>query len=545
MKRGSKIFEESLVKHDIDYFFGIPGGDVMEVIEDLEDVEFVSTRHEECAGFMAAGYGLAKQRPGVTFVRGGPGAANLVISVANAFQCHHPLVAITGQMPLSYFGKPYPQFLDHPRIFETITKKSVRITDGNQIQPYFDDAFTLAASSPPGPVHIDFPMDLQRKEIENVHPSEEKQKDETENADTSELVKLLNKSEFPVLICAWEAKLQGCSQEISQLSERLQMPVLCTRNAMGILHPDDLLFGGIVAKVWKTTLTSPHANWVLEQSDLVIVVGANDFELAPRFPLPSRDVFFISTHPLKIKSQYDSSYEIVSSNLRLTLQKIIKSIPSRQQTEKHAKFVELKKNWSKTLNRLRIQNIGLDLIETVNDVLDRNSVVSLDVGIHAFLAVRHLKIKSSKPGAWLFPGGFYPMGFSFPAAVGAKFADKNNEKTVISLTGDGAFSMVMCDLETLVRYELPMTTIVFNDSAYGLIKFQQLEYDKKIRAVNLTRTDYAKIAEGFGADGIKVDPTDVGSFKAALKEAISSQRPTVIDVDVNTIKVFEDLLEKS
>ena len=543
MKRGSKIFEESLVRHDIDHVFGIPGGDVMEVIEDLRDVEFVSTRHEECAGFMAAGYGLAKQRPGVAFVRGGPGAANLVISVANAFQCYHPLVAITGQMPLSYFGKPYPQFLDHPRIFETITKKSVRITDGNQIQPYLENAFSLAASSPPGPVHIDFPMDLQKKEIDVVHLTEEKQKDET--VDISELVKLLNKSDFPVLICAWEALLQGCSQEISQLSERLQMPVLCTRNAMGILHPDDPLFGGIVAKIWKSTLTSPPANWVLEQSDLVIMVGANDFELAPRFPLPSREVVFISTHPLEIKSQYDSSYEIVSSNLRLTLQKIIKSISSKQQAEKIAKFVELKNNWSKTLNRLRIQNIGLDLIETVNDVLDRNSVVSLDVGIHAFLAVRHLRIRSSQPGSWLFPGGFYPMGFSFPAAIGAKFADKNNEKTVISLTGDGAFSMVMCDLETLVRYELPMTTIVFNDSAYGLIKFQQLEYDKKIRAVELRKTDYAKIAEGFGADGIKVDPTDVGSFKTALNEAISSQRPTVIDVDVNTIKVFEDLLEKS
>jgi len=368
-------------------------------------------------------------------------------------------------------------------------------------------------------------MDLQKKEIDVVHPTEEKQKDETEIVDISELVKLLTKSEFPVLIAAWEALFQGCSQEISQLSERLQMPVLCTRNAMGILHPDDLLFGGIVSKVWKTTLTSPPANWVLEQSDLVIVVGANDFELAPRFPLPSEEVFFISTHPLEIKSQYDSSHEIVSSNLRLTLQKIIKSISSRQQTEKHAKFVELKNNWSKTLNRLRIQNIGLDLIETINDVLDRNSFVSLDVGIHAFLAVRHLKIK--KPRAFLFPGGFYPMGFSFPAAVGVKFADMNNEKTVISLTGDGAFSMVMCDLETLVRYELPMTTIVFNDSSYGLIKFQQLEYDKKIRAVELRKTDYAKIAEGFGADGIKVDPTDVGSFKTALNEAISSQRPTV------------------
>ncbi|MHA2328020.1 MAG: thiamine pyrophosphate-binding protein, partial [Candidatus Hodarchaeales archaeon] len=452
-----------------------------------------------------------------------------------------------------YFGKPFPQFLDHPEIFKTITKRSSRITDATQIQPYLDDAFSLAAASPPGPVHLDFPMDLQKKEIEIVHStedkqreeSEEKQKDETETVDTSELVKLLNKSEFPVLICAWEALLQGCSQEISQLSERLQMPVLCTRNAMGILHPDDLLFGGIVSKVWKTTLTSPPANWVLEQSDLVIVVGANDFELAPRFPLPSEDVFFISTHPLQIKSQYDSSYEIVSSNLRLTLQKIIKSISSRQQTEKHTKFVELKNNWSKTLNRLRIQNIGLDLIETINDVLDRNSFVSLDVGIHAFLAVRHLRVRSAQPGAWMFPGGFYPMGFSFPAAIGAKFADKNNEKTVISLTGDGAFSMVMCDLETLVRYELPMTTIVFNDSSYGLIKFQQLEHDKKIRAVELRKTDYAKIAEGFGADGIKVDPTDVGSFKSALNEAISSQRPTVIDVDINIIEVFEDLLEKS
>lgn len=545
MKRGSKIFEESVAKHGIEHIFGIPGGDVMEVIDDLEDIEFVSTRHEECAGFMAAGYGLAKQRPGVAFVRGGPGAANLVISVANAFQCYHPLVAITGQIPLSFFGKPFPQFLDHLRIFETITKKSVRITEGNQIQPYLENAFTLAASSPPGPVHLDFPMDLQKKEIDVVHPIEEKQKDETEIVDTSELVKLLNKSEFPVLIAAWEALFQSCSQEISQLSEMLQMPVLCTRNALGILHPNDLLFGGIVAKIWKTTLTSPPVNWVLEQSDLVIMVGANDFELGPRFPLPSGEVFFISTHPLKIKTQYDSSHEIVCSNLRLTLQKIIKSISSRQQTEKHAKFVEFKNNWSKTLNRLRIQNIGLDLIETINDVLDRNSVVSLDVGLHAFLACRHLKIKSSKPGAWLFPGGFYPMGFSFPAAIGAKFADKNNEKTVISLTGDGAFSMVMCDLETLVRYELPMTTIVFNDSSYGLIKFQQLEYDKKVRAVELRKTDYTKIAQGFGAEGIKVDPTDVGSFKSSLNEAISSQRPTVIDVDINTIEVFEDLLDKS
>jgi acetolactate synthase-1/2/3 large subunit len=547
MKRGSKIFEESLVKHDIDHIFGIPGGDVMEVIEDLSDVEYVSTRHEECAGFMAAGYGLAKQRPGVAFVRGGPGAANLVISVANAFQCYHPLVAITGQIPLSFFGKPFPQFLDHPKIFETITKKSVRITDGNQIQPYLEDAFTLAASSPPGPVHLDFPMNLQREEFDIVQPSEEKQKDETDIVDISDLLRLINKSEFPVLIAGWEALFQGCSQEISQLSKFLQIPVFCTRNASGILHPDDLLFGGIVAKIWKTTLTPPAVSWVLEQqSDLVIVVGANDFELAPRFPLPSGEVFFISTHPLQIKTQYDSSYEIVCSNLRLTLQKIIKSISSpRQQTENHRKFMELKKNWNMTLNHLRTQNLGLDLIETINEILDRDTVVSLDVGIHAFLACRHLKIKSSMPGAWMFPGGFYPMGFSFPAAVGAKFADKANEKTVISLTGDGAFSMVMCDLETLVRYELPMTTIVFNDSSFGLIKFQQLEYDKKVRAVNLTKTDYAKIAQGFGADSITVDPNDVGSFKSALNEAISSQHPTVIDVDINIIEVFEDLLEKS
>lgn len=545
MKRGSKIFEESLVKHDIDHIFGIPGGDVMEIIDDLDDVEFVSTRHEECAGFMAAGYGLAKQRPGVAFVRGGPGAANLVISVANAFQCYHPFVAITGQIPMSYFGKPFPQFLDHPQIFKTITKKSVRITDGNQIQPYLDDAFTLAASSPPGPVHLDFPMDLQKKEIETIHPIEEKRKDEPEIVDISELLGLINKSEFPVLIAGWEALFQGCSQEISKLSELLQMPVFCTRNASGILHPDDLRFGGIVAKIWKTTLTPPAVSWVLEQSDLVLMIGSNDFELGPRFHLPSGEVFFISTHPLKIKTHYDSFYEIICSNIRLTLQRIIKSISSRQKTEKHSKFVELKNNWNKTLNHLRTQNIGLDLIETINEVLDRDSVVSLDVGIHAFLACRHLKIKSSKPGAWLFPGGFYPMGFSFPAAVGVKFADKANEKTVFSLTGDGAFSMVMCDLETLVRYELPMITVVFNDSAYGLIKFQQLEYNKKVRAVNLTKTDYAKIAEGFGADGIKVDSTDVGSFKTALNEAISSQRPTVIDVEINIIEVFEDLLEKS
>jgi len=546
MKRGSKIFEESLVKHDIDHIFGIPGGDVMEVIDDLEDVEFVSTRHEECAGFMAAGYGLAKHRPGVAFVRGGPGAANLVISVANAFQCYHPLVAITGQIPMSYFGKPFPQFLDHPEIFKTFTKKSVRITSVNQIQPYIDDAFTLAASSPPGPVHLDFPMDLQKEEIAIDYSTEEKQNDGTEIVDISELLSLINKSEFPVLIAGWEALFQGCSQEIAQLSELLQMPVFCTRNASGILHPDDLLFGGIVAKIWKTTLTPPAVSWVLEQqSDLVIVVGANDFELAPRFPLPSGEVFFVSTHPLEIKTQYDSSYEIVCNNLRSALQRIIKSMSSRQQTEKHNKYVELRNNWNKTLVHLRKQNIGLDLIETINEVLDSDSVVAVDVGIHAFLANRHLKIKSSKPGAWLFPGGFYPMGFSFPAAIGAKFADKNNEKTVFSLTGDGAFSMVMCDLETLVRYELPMITVVFNDSSYGLIKFQQLEYDKKIRAVNLTKTDYAKIAEGFGAEGIKVDPTDVGSFKTALNEAISSQRPTVIDVDINIIEVFEDLLEKS
>ena len=546
MKRGSKIFEESLVRHNIDHIFGIPGGDVMEVIDDLEDVEFVSTRHEECAGFMAAGYGLAKHRPGVAFVRGGPGAANLVISVANAFQCYHPMVAITGQIPMSYFGKPFPQFLDHPEIFRTFTKRSVRITSATQIQPYLDDAFTLAASCPPGPVHLDFPVDLQKKEIEIVHSTEEKQNDGTEIVDISELLSLINKSEFPVLIAGWEALFQGCSQEIAQLSELLQMPVFCTRNASGILHPDDLLFGGIVAKVWKTTLTSPAVSWVLEQSDLVLMIGCNDFELGPRFPLPSGEVFFISTHPLRIKTQYDSSYEIVCSNLRLTLQKIIKTISSpRQKTEKHRKFIELRNNWNKTLNHLRTQNIGLDLIETINEVLDSDSVVSVDVGIHAFLANRHLKIISSKPGAWLFPGGFYPMGFSFPAAIGAKFADKANEKTVFSLTGDGAFSMVMCDLETLVRYELPMITIVFNDSSYGLIKFQQLEYDKKIRAVNLTKTDYAKIAEGFGAEGIKVDPTDVGSFKTALNEAISSQRPTVIDVDINIIEVFEDLLEKS
>ncbi len=543
-KRGADIIVDVLVEEKVDTIFGLPGGAIMEVYDALFNAPFrnILTRHELAACHMADGYARATGKVGVVMATSGPGATNLVTGLATAYMDSVPLVAITGQVPTHYIGTDAFQEADVTGITRPVTKHNFLVTDIKDLALILREAFYIARTGRPGPVLVDIPKDITQqvydykmptlKDVEDALPGY-KPHYEGNIAQIKKAAKLIRQAKRPVLYVGGGAVASEAQEELVKLAEMAKIPVTTTLMGKGAFpeeHPLALHMLGMHGTY--------YANMAVYNSDLLIAVGARfDDRVTGKIDefAPEAKIIHIDIDPASISKTITVDVPIVG-DVKKVLQKLIKELE-----KKPIEWEDAREAWLKLIEKWKIEHpLTYDrkskiikpefVIEEIYKVTKGDAIITAGVGQHQMWAAMYYKYKF--PRQFINSGGLGTMGFGFPAAVGAKIAKPDKE--VIAIEGDGSFLMNIQDIATAVQYRVPVKVAILNNEFLGMVRqWQEFFYDSRYSSVCLsTQPDFVKLAESFGAVGLRATKPD--EVRKVLKEAMSiNDRPVIMDFAVD------------
>ena len=520
---------DCLVAEGVEYVFGIPGEENLEVIEALASspIRFITTRHEQGAAFMADVYGRLTGKAGVCLATLGPGATNLITGVADANSDGAPLVAITGQVSSERMHITGHQYLDLAKLFEPITKRTMRPDSITEIVRL---AFKYAErEGEKGATHIDLPVDVARMEVpEGMDPMLPRHsRPEYADLETiAQAAKLLARAKCPVMLVGADASRPGVniSGEITELAHSAHIPVINTMMAKGIIRSDDPYAMGTVGIPQKD-----YQDILLAQADLLLCVGYDIVELAPSRLDPGLDktIIHVSTTAAHVNRSYPPAIEVVG-DMAETLRHLAQLTARIQEPE--AAFAlrdEMLREyavWEKDdAYPMKPQRILSD----IRKCMGAGDILLSDVGAHKMWIARHYLC--DEPNTCLVSNGFASMGIALPGALAAKLLRPDNR--VLVVTGDGGFMMNCQELETAQREHLPFVTLIFNDSAYGLIQWKQNDRFGHANLTAFTNPDFVQLAESMGCKGYRVRHAD--ELCEILDDAFRQDVPAVIDCPVD------------
>lgn len=529
-----KLLEEEGVKS----LFGYPGGSVIPLYDALYDskkIKNVLTAHEQGAIHAADGYARATGKTGVCIATSGPGATNIVTGIATAYLDSVPLVAITGQVQVKYLGRDSFQEIDIVGVTIPITKYNAIVRKPEELLPTLRRAFKIAKEGRPGPVLIDVPGSIQTSEITWTEPEKESVDNNYEaeckkkNAQEKELLTaasvVLANAERPVLLVGGGAILGDAKEEIREFAEITGIPVIHTLMGHGV-------FPGSNSQCLGMTGMHGHiaANRAIASADVMIVAGSRLSERVTgdrdRY-VGKKTIIQIDIDPSELDKNVVSSLPLVGC-LKETLAKLNKKV-SKLSIKPWWDTIRAWENTEveplKTNNKLTAPW----LLEELNQIYKgENPYYITDVGQNQMWTAQHLKI--DEPRHFITSGGCGTMGFGFPGALGAKkgLMDEGINNPVVSISGDGGFKMTGMELYTAVRENLPLVSIVINNSCLGMVRqWQEVFYEARYSATLLTEFDFIGFAKSCGADGVKVKTQK--EFKEALNKAKKLNKPFLIE----------------
>ena len=528
--KGADIFVKTLEDNGVKYIFGVPGDIELSLFESLSysDIDFFTVRHEQTGAFMADVYGRLTGKPGVCFSTLGPGAANLVTGVANAYLDRSPMIAISGQLKVDEFHKNAHQYLDLEKIFKPITKQSTVIYSAKQIPPILNKSFEIAKTERPGPIHITLPINILDEDIPNSNYESYNQQNnlaqtQTYEYDIDSVCEAIKKSAFPIIIAGNAVIRQEASEELINFIDKFQILAFSTFQGKGAIPANHRLYLGVISRHLKSVQKT------FESADLILNIGYDYVEgIKPDIWETGikKRVISIDTISNTVDRFYRPDIEIVS-NLKQYLREFYKNCNCPP------KSYNINKNELKsTIEVPRDADSCFPLkphkvIAEIRNVLDVHDVIVSDVGRHKQFV--GLLFKAYHPKTVLFSNGLSSMGFGLPAAIAAKLV--NPDGKVVAVCGDGGFMMNVQDLETAVRYKLPITIVIINDSAYGMVKYAQLNKFGKTYGADFGNPDFKKLAESFGAKGFDVKSTS--DLRSTLEEAVYSGKVSVVNVPID------------
>lgn len=545
---GAKIIVETLKRLGIDTIFGLPGGVVLLIYDELMKdgkIRHILVRHEQGATHMAEGYARASGKPGVVLVTSGPGATNTITGIADAYMDSVPLFVMTGQVPTYFMGNDAFQETDSVGITRPITKYNVVVTKPEMLSYEIIKAYQICQMGRPGPVVVDLPKDVTTAETEFIFPERinipEKFKKEGNEKQIKVAVETLLKSEKPVIYGGGGIITSGAHEELEELVDILGIPVTLTLMGLGGFDGTRPEFLGMLGMHGTYT-----ANMAINNSDLVFAIGARFDDRVTgniEYFAPLAKIIHIDIDPASISKNIDIDVPIVgdAKNVLKKMLQIIKSEVPKSEIKKFRERIEpwweKIREWQQKfpLTYKKSQNIikPQELIETTYELTKNESVIiTTDVGQHQMWAAQYYKIK--EPRTWITSGGLGTMGFGFPAAIGAKIAKPS--KLVICFAGDGSFQMNMQELATAVEEKVGVRVIIFNNGEHGMVtQWQRKFYGRRYAASRFkVQPDYKKLAESFGAIGYKIEhPSEL---KEKLTKAIFEEPediPVIIDVKVD------------
>jgi acetolactate synthase-1/2/3 large subunit len=525
--KASDLIVQCLENEQVRYVFGLPGEEILDILDSFLDsrITFIPTRHEQGAAFMADAYGRLTGRPGVCLSTLGPGATNLATGIADANLDRAPLVAITGQAGRDRIHKESHQRVDIVEHFRPLTKWNTRVETAAVIPEVIRKAFKLAESEKPGACHVEVPEDVAREAIDGTPLSTERARRPSPDRQALETAaRLIEAASFP-LIFAGNGVIRGrASGELRAFARSHGIPVAHTFMAKGSMPYDDdlcLLSVGLQAR--------DYISCGFDKADLIIAVGYDPVEYAPKFWNPDRkkSIVHIDFTPAEVDSFYQPAVEVVA-DVREAIELLGGLVkgqkdPTPYHTLRRFILAELAEGADDDTFPLKPQRILKDLRARMG----REDILISDVGTHKLWIAR--TFPAYEPNTVLISNGYAAMGFALPAAIAAKLV--HPERKVVAVSGEGGFLMNCQELETARRLGLAIVNVIFRDGGYNLIQWKQQTHLGREAGVKFGNPDFVALAAAFGAKGYRVD--SARALGPILAEALAHPGPSIVDVPVD------------
>ena len=511
-----------LESEGVRYIFGLPGEENIDLLEAAisSRIEFVLTRDERGASFMANVWGRLSGSPGVCCSTLGPGATNMTTGIADAYLDFAPVVALTAQKATKDLHKESHQYINTVSMFRPITKWNTRIEVPDRIPEIVRKAFKISSMEKPGPVHIEFPENIASLPLDGEPLKYSAFSYSAPPAKAIErAISAIKKSRQP-LILAGNGVIRGkATAQLSQFSKKLRIPVTTTFMGMGAVPADNELF------ISTTGLqTRDYISCGFDRADLVITVGYDPVEFNPEYWSDDKQCIHINFTAAEVDKNY-RAIEVVG-DIRDTLSILTHSLSVEKDP---SYFVKLRGHSEKMLHCAQkgFPLKPLRVIKEMRKALGRDDILISDVGAHKIWIARFYP--AFKGNTVVISNGLASMGFGLPAAISTKLLFP--ERKVLAAVGDGGFMMSVAELETAVRIGTPFVCLIFNDGGLGLIEWKQLLKYEKSFFVKFNNPDFVRLAESFGAKGYRVSAED--ELAPILKDAFSQKVPAIIDCPVD------------
>ena len=528
---GSQIITQFLKDEGVEVIFGYPGGAVLHIYDELykqQDVQHILVRHEQGAGHMADGYARATGKPGVCLVTSGPGATNVVTSIATAYMDSIPLVVLTGQVPTGVIGMDAFQEVDCVGITRPCVKHNFLVKHVADLALTLKKAFYVATTGRPGPVVVDIPKDVTSPDVKVTYKYPREVSMRSYNpiykghaGQIKKALDLILSAKKPMIYAGGGVILDDASDQLTRFAQTLGYPITNTLMGLGAYPAPDPLFVGMLGMHGTY-----EANMAMHDCDVLIGIGVRFDDRVvgdPKKFCPDAKIVHIDVDPASIAKTVKVDVPIVGS-VRQVLQTMnaaldesnehpdSESLNDWWQQIKAWQSVEcLKYEWSDTLIKPQY------VLEKLYELTGGDAFVTSDVGQHQMWAAQFYPFR--KPRRWINSGGLGTMGFGLPAAMGVQYAYP--DETVACVTGEGSIVMCIQELSTAKQYGLPIKVINLNNRYLGMVRqWQEFMYDNRYSHSYMDAIpDFVKLAESFGHVGIFIDkPTDV---EGALREALA------------------------
>jgi acetolactate synthase-1/2/3 large subunit len=524
--KAAQLFVKCLENEGVEYIFGIPGEENIDVMDALLDspITFVTTHHEQGAAFMADVYGRLTGRAGVCMSTLGPGATNLITGVADANMDRAPIVAIAGQGATSRLHKESHQILDLVSMFQPITKYATQILEPGIVPEIVRKAFKVAQTEKPGATFIDFPENVAEMATDKMPITVQRAyTSEAPGHKVEEAARLITAANAPIILAGNGVIRQGAAESLVKFAEVLRIPVANTFMAKGVMpFTNELSLGTIGMK-------ARDLPWfAFEKADVILCVGYDMVEYHPDMwnPDGEKTIIHIDALPAEVDERY-----IVAVGVLGDITTSLRSIALHAKPQTSSPFKAVRK--AIAADRAEFSNdTGFPvkpqkIVWDLREVLRPDDIAISDVGAHKMWMSR--MYRAERPNTCIISNGFAAMGIAVPGAIAAKLA--HPDRRVVAVTGDAGFMMNSQEIETAIRMKTPFVILIWNDSEYGLITWHQLRHFGRPSHIDFKNPDFVKYAESFGAKGYRVQRAQ--DLRPTLEKALADDTVVIIDCPVD------------
>ena len=511
--------------------FGYPGAAICPFYDALSksDIRHILVRHEVNGGHSASGYARITGKPAVCIATSGPGATNLITAIATAYMDSIPLIIITGQVSTDQIGKDVFQEADITGAAEPFVKHSYLVKCKNDVPRIFKEAFFIAGSGRPGPVLIDIPVDIQNEEIDFTYPKtvdirSYKPTVTGNKLQIKRICEALKKSKKPLICAGGGVFASNAGEGIVTLSEKCQIPVITTMMGISSVSTSyPLNFGMLGIHGTKA------ANYAVKECDLLVLVGARVGDRAVKSPVKLQQttkIIHIDIDPAEIGKNLAVDIPVVgdAKTILAQISEHMSKYEHKQWIDEISSFIPHCSKYSSEQDFLNPQKF----ISTLSDKLPDDAIIVADVGLNQIWTARNFNVKN---GRFLTSGGMGTMGYSIPAAIGAKLAD--NKRTVVAVCGDGSFQMQMMELATAAQHKVDIKIIIMNNNCLGMVsQLQRSNFNNNRTAVSLEGSpDFIKLSQAYGIDAISIK--NDSEAQQAIDKLVSSEGPLLLECNIN------------